>query len=222
MKFPSIQHLPWSPADSRDDKRASDNYWRYLKDKWLVITEKLDGGNTCLAHDGYVYARSHTGPAEGEDYDHLKAYIPQVHGYLQQNHLDIFGENMYAVHSIEYEELSSWFYVFAIRQWIPSQNNYTWLSWREVERISNRLGLAVVPTICPEKLFANEAEFKNFVLMGMKSSFGTEIEGYVIRRAGNILPSMWDKSVFKYVRKDHVQTDQHWSRNWKKAELRKK
>lgn len=28
------------------------------------------------------------------------------------------------------------------------------------------------------------------------------------------------ENVMKWVRKDHVQTDEHWTRNWKKAKIK--
>ncbi|SUC26618.1 Uncharacterised protein [Providencia rustigianii] len=37
--------------------------------------------------------------------------------------IELFGENLYAVHSIEYQHIEDYFYVFAVRQ-----GDY-WLSW---------------------------------------------------------------------------------------------
>jgi hypothetical protein len=39
--------------------------------------------------------------------------------------LELFGENLYAVHSIEYRKLPSHFFVFGIR------HHDVWLSWEE-------------------------------------------------------------------------------------------
>jgi len=46
------------------------------------------------------------------------SYLWSIHSTIKNDiyNLEIFCENMYAVHSIEYEKLPSYFFVFAIRQ----------------------------------------------------------------------------------------------------------
>ena len=44
-------------------------------------------------------------------------------------------------------------------------------------------------------------------------------EGVVSRNVGEYLVSEFAHNVFKYVRKGHVKTDEHWTRNWKRAPL---
>jgi hypothetical protein len=44
-------------------------------------------------------------------------------------------------------------------------------------------------------------------------------EGVVVRLAGAFESEDFDQSVFKWVRANHVQTDEHWTRNWKRAPL---
>ena len=52
------------------------------------------------------------------------------------------------------------------------------------------------------------------------SNFGKEKEGCVIRKANAFTDEQgFEKNVCKYVRANHVQTDEHWTKNWKKAEL---
>ena len=45
------------------------------------------------------------------------------------------------------------------------------------------------------------------------------MEGIVSRNANGYKVGSFDKNVFKYVRKGHVKTDEHWTRNWKRARL---
>lgn len=47
----------------------------------------------------------------------------------------------------------------------------------------------------------------------------SSMEGIVSRNAADFAVKDMAHNVFKYVRKDHVKTDQHWSRNWKRASL---
>jgi sugar/nucleoside kinase (ribokinase family) len=51
------------------------------------------------------------------------------------------------------------------------------------------------------------------------SAFGGASEGVVCRVAGAFPDDDFPKNVLKYVRKNHVQTDEHWVRNWKRAPL---
>jgi hypothetical protein len=49
----------------------------------------------------------------------------------------------------------------------------------------------------------------------------TTIEGIVTRNADGYAVSDFADNVFKYVRKGHVKTDEHWTRSWKRARLKK-
>lgn len=66
-------------------------------------TEKLDGENNCLNRYG-VFARSHATPTQS-----AWTYKIRQRWQLLKNdlgNLELFGENLYAVHSIEYRALN--------------------------------------------------------------------------------------------------------------------
>ena len=44
-------------------------------------------------------------------------------------------------------------------------------------------------------------------------------EGLVVRNTDEYPVSEFAHNVFKYVRKGHVKTDEHWTRHWKRARL---
>ena len=44
-------------------------------------------------------------------------------------------------------------------------------------------------------------------------------EGVVTRNIGEYATAGFAHNVFKYVRKGHVQTGEHWTRHWKRARL---
>ena len=46
------------------------------------------------------------------------------------------------------------------------------------------------------------------------------MEGIVSRNANTFGVDAFKQNVFKYVRKDHVKTDEHWTRRWKRAPLK--
>lgn len=197
MKYPKTPHLPFSPGVTRDDKIIKD--MSVLKASNVVITEKLDGENTCMEHDK-MHARSE-GSSNHDSRDMVKGIHAAIRHMIPER-FAIFGENLYAKHSIEYPKLTAVFYVFAVFD----KQTQQFLSWAETLHACTQLNLAPVPVIATGKYVE--------IQLPKESSFGSEIEGYVIRSAEAIPLDSFDKMVAKYVRADHVQTDEHWKRNW--------
>ena len=111
----------------------------------------------------------------------------------------ICGEDLYAKHSIFYEDLPAYFMGFSV--WNERNICQAWddtLMWFEL------LGIMPVPVlydgIYDEKLI--QALFDE-----AKSD---RMEGYVVRLADAFSYGNFRNSVAKFVRKDHVQTTQHW------------
>src|SRR5262245_55730831 len=103
-KYPRTPHLPWSPGGTRDDRRLTDV--EPLLGRELVLTEKMDGSNVCLERE-HVFARSHTAEPRHPSFDALKA----VHAALRwqiPSHWQLFGEWLWARHSITYDRLPAY------------------------------------------------------------------------------------------------------------------
>lgn len=137
-KYGRTWHYPFSPGTTSDD-RINTDYWQDLKAiTQLVHTEKLDGENNCLNRYG-VFARSHATPTQS-----AWTYKIRQRWQLLKNDLgdlELFGENLYAVHSIEYRALEQDFYLFAVR----CQD--MWLSWEEVQFYAALFDFPCVPEI---------------------------------------------------------------------------
>ena len=210
-KYPRTYHLPWSPGSTNDNKISKDV--NYLLCKEIVITEKLDGSNSCIKKDG-VYGRSHavftTNPWDVE----LKKLHSIIGNYLDDETY-VFGESLYAVHSIEYTNLESYFYIFGVR------DNNIWIPWQQVEEYSYLLDIPTVPVLF-KGVVNSVKELKSLVndLVSKQSELGGDIEGVVVRSAGMFHNDDFAENVMKWVRKDHVQTDEHWTRSWKKAKIK--
>jgi hypothetical protein len=187
----------------------------------LLHTEKLDGENNCLNSYG-VFARSHAAPTSSP----WTSAIRQRWDILKHDlgDLEIFGENLYAIHSIEYQRLEHHYFVFAIR----CQD--MWLSWEEVAFYAAAFDLPTVPVLVRKADFSSESSFKSDViaLAGAPSVFDSydiqtgqacSREGVVSRNAAAFSVDALGTNVFKYVRKGHVKTDEHWTRHWKRAPL---
>lgn len=207
-KYPRTFHFPFSEGATHDDRIQAD--WESLLLHELVITEKLDGENTCLKTTG-VYARSHGAVNRNAWARPIWDIWQRIGGSLGDLH--IFGENLYAIHSIEYAHLTHYFYVFAIR------HADTWLSWDETAEYAALLDLPLVPTVAKGTFSAQSLQQTIVAQQQQGSRLGGDCEGVVVRRAESFDATDFSQAVLKYVRKNHVQTDAHWTRHWRKATL---
>ncbi len=221
QKYNRTYHFPFSPGTTSDD-RINHDYWSDIqKINKLIITEKLDGENTCLNQFG-VFARSHAAPTLHSWAGYLKERWELIKNDLGE--LEIFGENLYAIHSIVYPKIEQHFYVFAVRE------KDRWLSWEEVKFYAGLLDFLVVPEIVvftqpyEEKILKSEIleivqHESKFGSVDTVSNVNCTMEGVVCRNMEGFKVDEFSHNVFKYVRKGHVKTDEHWSRNWKRAKL---
>lgn len=207
-KYPRTYHFPFSQGAVNDDRIQAQ--WQDILQHELVITEKLDGENSCIKSNG-VYARSHAAVNRNPWARPVWDIWERVGRSLGDLHL--FGENLYAIHSIEYQRLEHYFYVFAVR------DGDTWLSWDDVTAYAQVLELPVVPVL--RRGFFDAESLKQAIHSQQQngSTFGGISEGVVCRTAAAFNDDLFAQNVLKYVRKNHVQTDEHWIRNWKKARL---
>jgi len=203
-KFPRIGHLPWSKGRTADD---IDAFITDFQHKEIIITEKLDGENTVIGPN-YYHARSmDSGPAAWRTM--IAALYAKICSNIQPN-MRICGENMYAEHSIKYA-LKHPFYVFMITE------GTTVLSWDDTVEICEILDLPTVPVIARGKNLSyfdiHEGYYSNYN-WGLRNH-GQTCEGYVIRNAKSFDESTFEHNYAKYVRENHLQTDEHWTKNWK-------
>lgn len=57
--------------------------------------------------------------------------------------------------------------------------------------------------------------------LAIPSAYGGEREGFVMRIADGFQVRDFTKAVCKYVRANHVQTDEHWRENWKPCPIKR-
>lgn len=211
-KFLSTGHWPESKTVHRDDTYMTNP--QMFVGREIVITEKLDGGNTCLAR-GEVYARSTGLPS----HDGWFAMVRKHHGWKTVNDapdLYTYGEDLYGIHSIEYAAMKEQetYHVFAVRQ------QDTFLSWDDVELRAMELDCPTTPVRfrgVVSSIREITAIFESIV--AGPSSIGGPCEGGCIRVASDFPADQFSSMTAKYVRPKHVQTDEHWTRNWQPAKL---
>ena len=194
-KYPRTYHFPFSPGRSSDDKIFND-YEQYFKGKEVVITEKMDGENTTIYND-ICHARS-INSAHREYHSWLLNYARSFQ-YMLNDGERVCGEYLFAKHSIYYENLPSYFMVFSI--W----NNEQCLSWEDTVKRCEELNLITVPV-----LYKGIYD-KNKIDEAIKEVVNRNGEGIVMRLTSGYSYDNFNNSIIKYVRANHVQTDEHWS-----------
>ncbi len=197
-KYPRTPHLPWSPGATSDDKYIQD--LSSFKGHKIVVTEKMDGENTTIYPDGSCHARSidsgyHTSRTWVKQF---AANIgPQINDKIFKKNWRITGENVFAKHSIHYHNLKSYFYMFGFWELDIC------LDWGYTKAVAEDNDITLVPVLY-------EGPFDELVLKALPATLNENQEGFVVRIKDNIYPSNWDTCVAKWVRPNHVQTDEHW------------
>lgn len=193
-KYPRTLHLPWSPGFTKDDKVLKST--EHFEGKKVVITEKLDGECTTIAHK-HIHARS----LDSKDHP-SRHWIKATYNYtasLLNEHIRICGENLFAQHSIAYRNLDSYFYAFSVWEGTMCLDWDSTLSFLALHHI--------IPVPIIYDGIWSEDVCKSIKLTDTDKG---EMEGYVVRVTDAFDYDDFDKNVAKFVRADHVQTDEHW------------
>ena len=192
IKYPRTKHLPWSQGVSDDDLVIDTiEVFHNLR---IVVTEKMDGENTTLYRD-YIHARS-LEPCMHASQDWVKGFHAGIRHLIPPG-WRICGENLYAHHSIAYQNLDSYFYIFSI--W---DEKNTCLGWDETHQWVQRLN-AGIPQVFYNGIWDEEAI--RAIAIDTKSC-----EGYVVRPFEKFPFDRFDSCVAKFVRGQHVNSNEHW------------
>lgn len=196
VKYERTFHLPWSPGIHDDDKALKD--CSQFEGKRVIGSLKKDGENTTAYSDGHVHARS-IDSRGGEDRAWVKKFLIQNVCFQLPEGWRICGENLWAEHSIHYDNLPSYFMGFSL--W--NELNVC-LSWDETLEYFALLNVQPV-----EVIFDGIWDEKKARAICESLDTNKE-EGVVFRLADEFKYGDFRRSVAKYVRKDHVQTTKHW------------
>lgn len=180
IKYPRTYHLPGSQLLKDDRQLPNDSHFIGRE---VVVTIKMDGENTTLYND-YLHARSIEYTSR-PDRSHIKRLWSEV-GYLLDDNMRICGENLFAVHSIQYIELPSYFMIFSF--WIDN----LCLSWDETLEYGSVLGLDHVPVLY-------RGVYDPVLISKLFKEHESKHEGYVVRLAGEFHLSKFRSSVAKFV-----------------------
>jgi hypothetical protein len=152
--------------------------------------------HNCTMYNDYIHARSIDGRNHWSR-DWVKNFHSQIK-YDIPDGFRICGENLYAKHSIAYDALESYFYGFSI--W----NEDMCLGWDDTMEYFALLGIMPVKVLY-------RGMFNMQVLIEVQKNLDfTKQEGYLMRKVGSFRLSHFKDNIGKFVRKNHVQTRQHW------------
>ena len=195
-KYPRTPHLPWSPGADEDDI-IIDTVDSFVG-KEVVVTEKMDGECTTMYKD-HIHARS-----INSGYHPSRTWVQNLHGQIKfqmDDDMRLCGENMFWVHSVVYTGLPSYFLLFNV--WEGTRA----FSWDETMAVAKRFNLDTVPVLY-------RGEFDEDAIKALwNDDMYDEHEGYVVRIADSFQLEDFQSSIAKFVRKNHVQTDEHWMRS---------
>jgi hypothetical protein len=203
VKAPRTYHLTWSELGKDDRKHKGGE----LEGEYVIGSLKLDGENTTMYND-FIHPRSLDGTGHAEDRSWVKGLWGNI-GWMLDDNMRVCGENLYAKHTIHYQDLKSYFYVFGI--W---QDNIC-LSWKETKEYAGILGLETVPVFY-EGIFDPKAIQNLF-----DREYRSKHEGYVLRVADAFTYGEFRKSVGKFVTpefKKKMNQESH-GRHWRRGPI---
>lgn len=245
IKYPSSRHLLplyWYDDETVAEDRIEqdDTGLESVKDFVgipLVITEKMDGSNCMLVNDLDTPVRARNG---SEPLETMKPLYRPGGLYWQQEvneklpeRLQVFGEWLYAKHSIhygcdcepacddvgpklsdrvDYDSDQAYFQIFGVYD----KELNIWLSWPETEQVADELGFPTTPVLYQENdldepTFSTEAEARQTLIDYARDIIDAGGEGIVVRSKFPYHYAQFGRRVGKYVRENHVTTDEHWS-----------
>lgn len=194
VKYPRTMHLPWSPGMHDDDRMLEST--TCFEEREVVVTEKVDGESASIYTD-YYHARS----LESEQHE-SRGWIKRLQaeiGYHIPEGWRVCGENMYALHSIAYYDLPSYFLMFSV--W--NERNIC-LSWDDTVEYAGVLGLHTVPVLW-------RGIWDEAVIYKLAASLNTDRqEGLVVRLTDAFPYAAFRRSVAKWVRAGHVTSAHGW------------
>lgn len=203
IKYPRTHHLPWSDTIGPD----GDHVLRDLavfEGREIVVTEKLDGENTTL-YRTHLHARS-LDSRHHVSRGWVKAFHARIAPQIPPS-WRVCGESLYALHSIRYAALPSYYVVFGV--W----DGQKFLSWDDTVEFAASIcdPLNEKPLVTAPVLFRGIWSEKTVkACFAGRSKFGGEQEGYVVRPSAAFAEADFKQCVAKYVRPNHVQSDEHW------------
>lgn len=165
-KYPRTPHLSGSRLQPGDED-LSQVPFAAIRGRHLVVEEKCDGANSAVSFDGHgellLQSRGHylTGGYRERHYNLLKQWAnvhrEVFHGVLGSRYV-MYGEWMYAKHSVYYDALPHYFLEFDILD----RESGCFLDTPSRRRLTEQMPVASVPVL-KEGEFSDQQELLNLI-----------------------------------------------------------
>ncbi len=189
IKYPRTPHL-FGSKGTDDDKHLSEaESARFLADPSLIVEEKMDGTNVGIHFTTgqlVLQCRGHL-ITEGmhPQYDLFKQWTVVKHADLEQRLQDrfiLFGEWMYARHSLHYQQLPHYFFEFDIYD----KEDNVFLSLERRLALLDGTNIDTVPVVHRGAMTQDQL----WTLIG-PSRFDSRFENPVTKRVDNLMEGLY-------------------------------
>lgn len=190
VKYPRTPHLFGSLGTDDDKHLGEQESLQFLNDDSLIVEEKLDGTNVGIHFrsngEMVLQCRGHL-ITEGmhPQYDLFKQWAAVKRGVLEERLQDryiLFGEWLYARHTIHYRQLPHYFFEFDIFD----KTTGTFLCLRRRLELINGAGIETVPIVGRGRSSREELE----TLIG-PSAFDSVFDNPITKRTDNLMEGLY-------------------------------
>ena len=167
IKYPRTQHLEGSRLQEGDEDLAQVPFSEILG-RHIVIEEKIDGANSAISFDGdgnlLLQSRGHylDGGYRERHYNLLKQWANQncdlFFDALGCRYV-MYGEWMYAKHTVFYDALPDYFMEFDIFD----RERRVFLSTPERRKITDKIGIVSSVPVIGEGIYRNKKDILNLI-----------------------------------------------------------
>lgn len=167
IKYPRTHHLEGSRLQPGDEDLSQIPFSCVLG-KHIVIEEKVDGANTAISFDGegnlLLQSRGHylDGDYRERHYNLMKqwafTYKDLLYSVLGSRYI-MYGEWMYAKHTVFYDALPDYFLEFDIFD----RERDVFLSTNERRKFTDKLGIISSVPVLAEGIFKSKKEILNYL-----------------------------------------------------------
>lgn len=190
IKYPRTPHLFGSEGTDDDKHMGEEESLRFISDESLIIEEKLDGTNVGIhfQSDGemVLQCRGHL-ITEGmhPQYDLFKQWAAVKRYVLEDRLVDryiLFGEWLYARHSVYYRQLPHYFFEFDIYD----KQREAFLCLKQRLALIDDTGIETVPVVHCGKTKREDLES----LIG-PSAFASQFENPFTKQTDNLMEGLY-------------------------------
>ncbi len=212
IKFPRTRHLVNLGAATRDDLMMTEGEQKEYLNTPIYCEEKIDGANLGISiHNNQIHLQNRSHYITSKYHEQFKSIDKWLYQHsqdlwtiLEQDRHILYGEWMYACHSIPYERLPGYFIAFDLYD----QYEGKFWSRRRLEEVLSTTQIPIVPLL-EHKTFKTAAELKALAQRQSQFYYG-RVEGVYCRIMDD--KNEWLVARSKIVRTDFLAANGHWTK----------